>query len=80
MHARINRANSAFHIKYMLNNIKIALKKVRKSLVYLEAILRNAYLCTRFQMKGLEYQNYRVGEACETMFRGEITATRGRPG
>ena len=33
----------------MLNNIKIALKKVRKLLVYLEVSLRITYLCTRFQ-------------------------------
>ena len=40
----------------MLNNIKISLQKVRKSLVYLELNLRNAYLCHRFQMKGLDCQ------------------------
>ena len=40
----------------MLNNIKIAPKKVRKSLVYLELVLRNTYLCPRFQIKGLGYQ------------------------
>lgn len=40
----------------MLNNIKNCTKKVRKSLVYLELNLRNAYLCHRFQMKGLDCQ------------------------
>ena len=33
----------------MLNNIKIATKKVRKLLVYLEVSLGITYLCTRFQ-------------------------------
>ncbi len=46
----------------MLNNIKITPKKVRKLLVCLELNLGNAYLCTRFQIKGLEYQSSLVGE------------------
>ncbi len=44
-------------VENMLNNIKFDPEKVRKSLVYLELILRNAYLCPRFQMKGIDYQN-----------------------
>lgn len=50
--------------EYMPNNIKIRPKKVRILLVYLEVILRNVYLCPRFQDEGLDYQIlFLTGEA-----------------
>ena len=48
----------------MLNNIKSWTKKVRKMLVYLEVVLRNAYLCARFQGKRLWKSAYLARFPC----------------
>ncbi|GEM_PF-6414857 len=69
----------------MLNNIKIARKKVRKFLVYLEVSIRIHYLCTQFQAKSIDNQfiqlvvilyNYRPEGNCYHEYSFRIVLTK----